>query len=387
MSESLVDVIVSLDTGVTLSKAFWMAWPDGKPKMLVMAPELIEVKQSDILDFGLAGGSPAANAVVILKNGRCLAFGEKARDMRGKPPVVRSKYEPAVYKALAVVGSIAQLLELESNFRLGLSAVLPYSEYQDNERFQELLKEHLADFTFLGQHYCVALDLLDVKPEGAGLGLIRREDDKLAFANSNVTVVMLGQRDASLLPFKKGFPQVGTSVRLGFNQFLDAVKMRAALNLEPADEALLPELVFRGQSEAKCIERIARMAVSPFELESKVAQILEAIAACQEKYWTELSDWLSSALGQSFYQLNEVVVSGGAALYFRPQIEKFFSDEKIAISWAAGLDSHISSLLRHEVDAALSFRLADAFGLFKLLGGKAKRMESSFGMASNGGSK
>ncbi len=378
---SQFDVIVSLDTGVSLSKAFWMRWPSGRVELMLMDPELLEIRSADLLDFGLAGGTPQANAIVTLKQGGCLAFGEKARSMRGKPPADLSKYEPAAYKALAVIGSIAQLLSLPESFNLALSAVLPYTEYQDRERFEELLKEHLTDFTFQQHHYCVSLKMLDVKPEGAGVGLMRREDDKFAFGSSNITIVMVGQRDASLLSFKQGAPQLGIGTRLGFQQFLQEVKIRAALNLEPANEALLPELVFRSQAEPRSVERIARMVVSSREVPSKATQINEAIAASQAKYWSDLSDWLQRSLGQSLYELDEVIISGGAAVYFRSELEAFFAQEQVSVSWSGGLDNQINNLLHHQVDSALSFRLADAFGLFKLLGGKVQRLESQTAVA------
>lgn len=375
-NQSLFDLILTLDAGVSLNKVMWMPWPAGKAELLLMGSELLEVQPSNLLDFGLTGGSPVANAIVTLKNGRCLAFGEKAREMKGKPPVNLSKYETTTYKLLAILGSIAHMSNLPSNFSVALCAVLPYSEYRDNERFEELLHENLSSFTFLGTEYHVTLKLLDVKPEGAGIGLMRREENKTGFAASNITVVMLGQRDASLLPFKKGAPQKGTGTRLGFEQFLEGVKSMAALNLKSVDEARLAELVFRGKSEPRCIERIARMVVSSYELEHKVEQINKALRVCKAKYWNDLKTWLENSLGQSFYELDEVLVSGGAAMYLKAEIEAFFEAERIPISWGGGLDKQVNSTLRQNIEPILSFRLADAFGLFRLLIGKVKQADN-----------
>lgn len=384
-SQSSFDLILTLDAGVSLNKVLWMAWPSGKAELLLMGSELLEVQLSNLLNFGLTGGSPAANAIVTLKNGRCLAFGEKAREMKGKPPANLSKYETTTYKLLAVLGAIAQTLNLPTDFTIALCAVLPYSEYQDSERFEELLRENLSSFTFQEQEYRVNLKLLDVKPEGAGIALIRREEDKVGFAASNVTVLMLGQRDASLLPFKKGAPQKGIGSRLGFEQFLENVKLMAALNLKSVDEAALTELVFRGQSEPRCIERIARMVVSSYELTHKVEQIDEAIEVCKQKHWHDLKTWLESSLGQSLYELDRVSVGGGAAMYWQPEIEAFFESEQISLSWGVGLDKVINTTLRQELSSILVFRLADPFGLFRLLIGKVKQADADAALALSGG--
>lgn len=372
VNQLLCDVLVVVDAGLSGSKNIWMPWPVGKAELMMMGPELLEVQSSSLLDFGLSGGAPEDNAVVILKDGRQLAFGEKAREMRGKPPAGFSKYEPTTYKILAVVGSIAKSLNLPADFNLALGAVLPYSEYQDNEHFKELLHEHLASFTFLGQEYRVSLNLLDIKPEGAGVGLMRKEEDGARFESINTAVLMMGERDISVLPFKKGKPQSGNGTQLGFRHFLASVQLKAALNLTSDNEALLSKLVFRGQSEPRCIERIAKMVVSSHEHNHKVAQINQAIEVCKAKYWQDLIDWLEDSLGQSLFELDEVIVSGGTALYLRPELESFFGQEKISIRWGANLEKQMGSALRREVEPVLSFRLADAFGLFKLLVGKVK---------------
>ncbi len=373
----MFDVIISVDPGMSLTKVFYMRWPDGQVEYLSMGSEIKQIKPEYLLDFGLDGGRLEDNAMVKKLDGRLLVFGQKARNMEGKPPEELNKYGPGVERILAVVGCIACRLNLPSSFTIALSVVLPYSEYQDQQRFRELLTPQLADFHFgeESQHYSVSVPLLDVKPEGAGLGLIEREKNKSAFDSSNVLVLMNGARDTSLLPFVKGTPQKGVSEKMGFNRLVEALKLHAALNLSLGESSLLPELIFKAKSDPKSIARIARMVVSDHEQAAKSQQLLAAIETCQAKYWDDFKTWLKNSLSQSIYALDKVILSGGAALYFREELEDFFHSNEVQISWSSGLAQQITNLLNEEVDEVTAFRFADAFGTFRLLAGKAKNTE------------
>jgi hypothetical protein len=72
-----------------------------------------------------------------------------------------------------------------------------------------LLTQNLKDFGFRGRRYSVSPLLLEVKPEGAGLAQSRRHDEPKSFDERNLLILMVGQRDVSLLPFKQGTPQPG----------------------------------------------------------------------------------------------------------------------------------------------------------------------------------
>lgn len=134
---------------------------------------------------------------------------------------------------------------------------------------------NLAEFSFRGRHYSVSALTLEVKPEGAGLAQSRRNDAPKTFINRNILVVMVGQRDASLLPFKHGTPQSGQGMRLGFEQFLEAIVSRASLNLDHKDAGRLTEYLFQAPDNPQMVDRIARMVVTEAEVERKAEQIRE----------------------------------------------------------------------------------------------------------------
>ncbi len=317
------DVVLSLDVGTSGNKVFWRLWSaepsvaqPSATQLMLMAPEILPIATADLLDTGLAGGRPENDATIQLANGTVYALGMKAQQMQGRtaPPV--NKYEFAIYKALAVIGAIAQTAHLPASFSVAIAVLLPYTEYQDRKLFHDLLTAHLKDFHFRGQHYSVQPVLLEVKPEGAGIAQSRRNDAPQAFDHTNLLFCILGQRDLSLLLFKQGTPQAGQGARLGFEQFSHSVITRASLNLAAQDLGRLTAYLFQAQTDPKMVERIARMVVSEGEVPRKVEQLNDAIAAAKAKYQRDLLEWLKSALGQNLYELDEVILVGGAALFF-----------------------------------------------------------------------
>lgn len=374
MTATQPDLILTIDTGTSQSKVFWKRWAQGNTELLLMGSEFLEISAHDLLDTGLSGGRPENDAVIELANGNVYVFGMKAQQMRGKPPTGLSKYEFAAYKALAIVGAIAETANLPEQFTIALSALLPYKEYQDRKAFHDLLIQHLADFRFRGRHYAISPLVLEVKPEGAGLAQSRRNDAPQSFNSRNILVTMIGQRDASLLPFKEGTPQSGHGIRLGFEQLIDAIVARASLNLDAKDAGRLTEYVFQAQQNPKVLERIARMVVTEAEVGRKVEQIQDAISQSRNRYLRDLLDWVQSTLGQALYEFDEVILSGGTALYFQTELEAFFIQYDMEVSWATSLQDQIHQSLTLPIDPVLACRVADAFGVFKLLGGKVSRL-------------
>ncbi|MCU0548434.1 MAG: ParM/StbA family protein [Leptolyngbya sp. Prado105] len=381
MTASQPDIILTIDTGTSQSKVFWKRWSQGTTELLLMGSEFLEISPSDLMDTGLSGGRPENDAFIELDNGKAYVLGMKAQQMRGKPPTGLSKYEFAAYKALAIIGAIAETANLPEQFTIALSALLPYKEYQDRKAFHDLLSINLAGFNFRGRRYYVSPLVLEVKPEGAGLAQSRRNDAPQSFNHKNILVTMIGQRDASLLPFKQGTPQSGHGIRLGFEQLIEAIATRASLNLDAKDAGRLTEYIFQAQQNPDRLDRIARMVVTEAEIGRKVEQLQDAIAQSRSRYLRDLLDWMQSTLGQDLYEFDEAIVSGGAALYFKDELENFFAQYDLEVSWATNLQDQIHQSLTAPIDPVLACRVSDAFGVFKLLGGKVSRLTEEMSIA------
>jgi hypothetical protein len=125
VSTTRPDVLLSLDVGTSGNKIFWQLWSSEKSsaqaiQLMLMPSELLAITTADLLDTGLAGGKPENDAIIKLANGKLYALGMKAQQMQGRtaPPV--NKYEFAIYKALAVIGAIAQTAHLPESFTVAI---------------------------------------------------------------------------------------------------------------------------------------------------------------------------------------------------------------------------------------------------------------------------
>lgn len=368
------DIIAAIDNGTSSSKTLWQRSTDDTARLMLMGAELLEVSANDLLDSGLSGGKPENNAWIHFPDGHLWVLGLKAQEMRGRPPLQLSKYAPSVYKICALVGAIAQTAQLPSQFSVSLAALLPYAEYQDRRRFVDLLTTALGQFEFRGTPYQVTVESLDVRPEGAGLAQTHRSTVPTAFDRQNTLVMMIGQRDLSLLPFQQGTPQQGTSEHLGFAEFQREVVVRAALNLGVKDMARLPEYLFRSRHEPEFLDRIALMVVDEMELSHKAAQIQTAIDQAQARYLGGLFTWLKTTLGQDLYEFQEVVISGGGAIYFRPELEAFFAHYRnLKLFWDEDIQDQVSQSLGYAIEPNLGFRLFDVYGVFRVLANKVQK--------------
>lgn len=374
LSIPMPDLIAALDNGTSSSKTLWQCWPRGSVQLMLMDAEILEVLPNDLLDSGLSGGRPENDAYIKLPDGKHWVLGMKARGLNGHPPLALAKYVSSVYKICGLLGAIAQTAKLPQSFSASLCALLPYTEYQDRNRFVQLLTASLSDFSFRGKTYSITLESIDVRPEGAGLAQSHRSKDPERFDRQNTLILMLGQRDASLLPFKQGTPQQGTTAQLGFGEFQQDVRIRAALNITPKDMARLPEYLFRSRKESVFLERIARMVVDETELDHKTTQIKAAVTQAQARYLSNLLDWLKNTLGQDLFEFDEVVISGGAGLYFKTELESFFAEySNLKVFWEEDLQAQIVQLLGKKLDANLAFRTFDVHGVFRVLLNKIRK--------------
>ena len=366
-----VPVLLAIDNGLSETKAFWHV-PGYPVQLMRLSPEIIEVQSENVLDTGLLGGKPEDNALVEVSDGRLFAVGKQARDLRGKSPIEETKYQMSVYKILATVGAIATTLGV-TRLELTLATVLPFSEYQDRKEFIELLKEQLKEFSFRNTPIRCKIENIAVKPEGAGISItyMHREPE---FKEQNTLVLMLGHRDASLLPFEQGKPLTGLGEplgdQLGFLELQKQVVTRAALNLNARNQSRLPEYLFRARFEPKYVQLITEMAVTGTEIKKKAARLQEAIAASQKWYVDTLTHWIKATLGPFLNSVDRVLISGGTALYLQQELIDFFSgfsnlEDPDAVIWG-GLESQpeIEKRLGVSIDTELAVRLADVYGLY-----------------------
>jgi uncharacterized protein YeeX (DUF496 family) len=371
------DLTLTFDPGSSLSKVIYCL-SDGKPQLLLMEPEVIELSLDSITTHLKTRGSIGItrsedDAWLQCGDGKqCQVVGYLARQFLATVRMNEVKYERALYKVLAAVGAISrregfanvQQTNLPRKFSVAISALLPYGEYQNAQRFQQLLKQHLKNYSFRGERLQVKLEVFECRPEGGGLAMARvMQNGAEWFQQQTLAVLMFGHRNTSLLLFERGKLAMGNTTALGFHQLVDKVLHRTSG--QSADS--LTRAIYDVGNEITPTNSQVQYLVktrSPIEQKLEREQIVTAILTAREEYWSRLQDWLDAVLPN----VTEVIISGGAALYLHDELEGHFN--RTPTYWGTDLQQQLQELLgldyrSNRPDAeALSFRLIDAFGMY-----------------------
>lgn len=369
------NLIVSFDPGASLTKIVYELATEGKPCLMTMEPEMLKLPQSSIDAYmssrrGLESSKPVDEAWVSIPadgDRQCMVVGFLARQFSASARLDKLKYETSIHKALAVIGAIAQHNNLPNRFSLSLTSLLPYGEYQNRQAFEQQLQSALKDFRFRGQRLRVKLERFECLPEGAGLAMIRqRQNGKEWFNAQTIAVLMFGHRNTSLLLFERGKMTAGYTNGLGFHQMVKRVIERTS----GQDATTLTSAIYAAGSDITADSQAIRALVKsrePKNINYELQMIVNAITTAKAEYWSRLYDWLESTLPA----VNEVILSGGAALYLEPELQDCF--QEISTYWGADLQQQVQEVFKDKSNdyyrnfqeqEALSFRLIDAFGLF-----------------------
>lgn len=225
----MADLVVAFDPGSTLSRAFYTAKPFNL-ELLLMEPEVASVRKQSIEAYerNKIGKAAPENSAWVEYEGKYRAVGFLAKNrFHANPGLQELKFEKAIYKVLALVGSIAQNKSLPARFNLGIGVFLPWGEYQDRQRFQQLLAQALANFTFRGQKFSIVLETFDCMPEGGGL-ITRGRRPGFSLRQQTVVVVMVGYRNASALVLCRGEMTGADTNNLGFVRLIEQVKAQTS---------------------------------------------------------------------------------------------------------------------------------------------------------------
>ncbi|HAG81479.1 MAG TPA: hypothetical protein DCL61_09970, partial [Cyanobacteria bacterium UBA12227] len=194
---------------------------------LAMSPEVSVVSAESLGDYSnskIGNAAPEYSAWVGNQD-TYTAVGHLAKHrFHGNPGLGELKYERAIAKTLAAVWVVQQRLGLPNKFNIALSALLPYGEYADKERFESLLTEALRYFETPTGRCRVKLVQFQCRPEGAGIYLVHSRMRGDSMLDKSMAVVMVGYRNASILSAQYGEVGKGVTSDLGFIKMVEQVK-------------------------------------------------------------------------------------------------------------------------------------------------------------------
>jgi len=384
--EERITLVLILDPGSSLTKIVYQivnsSLERSRPKLLLMEPEVKAVKQELIEAYEaerLTSADPKDEAWVEC-DGEYNAVGFLAKKhFYAHAGLNELKYERAVYKLMAAVGAIAEGEGLPNSLDLALASLLPYKEWQTSELWESSASEALSNFCFRGRALSVRLRLFECKPEGAGLALSRARKLGIATKERIIVVLMLGYRDISFLIFERGkIVDGGTSFQhYGLVLLVERVRKRAPIQ---DSDALLKAIHLsatakskQSKDKQKYFEQLVNSKKAKNQAQ-QLAQIVEAVRISRLEYWEILSDWLGSVLP---LRLDEVVIGGGTAECFKPELKSYFTP--VNISWAAELEEDVQLAFNLSAPKdALCLRLTDVYGLSRSF---LKKVEGGISLA------
>lgn len=360
----MADLYLAFDPSSSMSKGIY-SLDLGKPtKWITMETYVVEVSASTLAYLQanrISSSKPEDEAWVKIGN-QHYAVGYLAQSqLFGIERLREVKYEQAVPKVLAMLGAIAVREKLPAKFSLGLGILLPYGEWIDRERLRTLVEKSLNKFEFRGKEFKVSLEDFDCMPEGAGV-FFRGSNFTKNPHNGRVLVVIIGHRNASYLLVERMQLKEGQTTPLGFTHLLNIVQ-RSTSSLEISD-LVVP--VYRAgnkvvQAPLKPLLRSQDRSLRTTELK----EIVKAVKAARQSHWDSLAQWLSS---RQFSDLEQVLITGGTSLYYRPELEEFFADS--TLNWAQGLEDNLRSRWGKEITDEFPYRLTDIYGYFFYFSGK-----------------
>src|SRR5919202_502064 len=342
-TQTKADIHLCLDVGKSATKVLFQTASSSNPSFLIMSPEIEQIETrwlKNYLEVEGALTSPAPEQEAYLTwNAQTYVLGHFAHRFSPEDRIGSTKYENASFKALAAIGVIAQKEKLPTKklLRVSLAVLLPKNEYDDRFSLQERLEEMLRDYEFRGQRLRVKLEKFVCKPEGFGLAMIRmREKGVDYFRNKNIGVLMLGHYNCTALAFESGAMR-GESPAIGFSQMLDTVVERTSgltrdalakaiyKTLDKGNEYLYDKRAYVSKrppfSDYEAFQALGRSS-DPKWCQKEVDKVSEALKTATEEYWARLERWLKKVLPSS---LEEVIISGGPALYLKPELEQYFN--------------------------------------------------------------
>jgi hypothetical protein len=391
-------LVICIDMGKSTNKVTYSVKPKWSKKLLLVEPEVATLSPERIQSFSKTNCRPIDDAWCEFEDGSGMAFGllatQKKHQLQSVNGKKELKFEKGALRVFAIISAIAQEEKLGRKFfehrtrkefigiKVALSVLLPLSEYyshRDSVRAElEKLKE--GTLKFRGTKYGIFFDTLDIKPEAAGLLMIRQAEPKLApFKQRNLLCLLMGHYNITGIVYERGQMLRSDCPSLGFHQVVDSVVDSTCLDSTNISEARLSEAIYLGDKKPKLIRGfLIKMLRDEASLNLEQEKTLLAIEQAKKEYWLKIRHWLISLLEEKSGALEEVLISGGASELFSTELKEFFtgnSDATVVFNGGHRTKSAIQKSFNLRGNTGQIARLVDCFGIHQALQEKVVKSE------------
>lgn len=383
-------LVICIDLGKSTNKITYSVPPKWSKKLLLVEPEVATLSPEQIKSFSQASCRPIDDAWCELEDGSGMAFGllatKKSYQLQSVNGKKELKFEKAALRVFAIISAIAQEEKLGRGFfehgslkkfdgvKVALSVLLPLSEYyshKDSVRAElEKLKE--GALKFRGTNYGIRFDTLDIKPEAAGLLMIRQAERKLApFKQRNLLCLLMGHYNVTGILYQRGQIVRKDCPSLGFHQVVDSVVNSTCIDSTNISEARLSEAIYLGDKKPKLIRGfLIKMFSDEAKLSLEQEKIMEVIEQAKKEYWSKIKHWLTNFVEEDLGLIEEVLISGGGSELFCTELKEFFannSDAIVVFNGGRRTQSAIQKSFNLKGNQKQIARLVDCFGIHQAL--------------------
>jgi len=382
MSEKLPDlpsssggeVIVVIDLGASKTKVIFQDYPNGYPQVVCMDSEVADDVNLDSLMELEVGGRPEDNCWVSLSGEGNYAIGFLSKRFGGNLMLKQLKYDLAIPKVASVLWVVSQKLGISKLLRVRLSVLLPPSEGGDSVALEKKLLEQLPSYqTPTG---ILRVKLLDFKALREGSGMMYHRRSVLGdseFNKRNMTVVMVGYRNISILPIVRGQIQKGATSTFGMSWMVNNFVQDCGAGLEADDPKVLKTLVEAGSlCDARLLSSLSRKRKIA-DIAADGERFLVAARRSRSDYALAVTRWLSQTLRDD---TEEIILCGGTARYIKEELCQYYQETGIHIIWDGGIV--IPKVLDPD---SMGERLADVLGLYQYYVSKLDETKKKNGAA------
>jgi hypothetical protein len=165
---------------------------------------------------------------------------------------------------------------------------------------------------------------------------------------------MLGYRNASAFTVRGGTAGVGVTSNFGMSWLIDNfVSKTSGLSSDNCD--IVEVLVQAGVScDPQVLEKLSRKR-KPKEIKLDAELMSKALLVARDEYWRAIVRWLRSKMDSD---IEELVFCGGTADYIRPEIDAYFHESEVRLSWHGNINIG-------EFEAGIGNRMADVYALYQ----------------------
>lgn len=354
--------MLALDPGTTDSKeVFRVVRSDAvtSVELMMMGSQLAQISSESLARYKqrlLTARRPEDEAIVQYR-GENYAVGFLAKNnYRAELPKAALKYEGAIPKVLAGVGTIAELKKIASPFSLALTIPLPYNEWEDRDIFELELKSALSNFRFREADLSVNCNFFKCFPEGGGHLLERGRQLGEKSYSSKIVSVIWGYRDLSILICDRGSLS-GMTTKMGMRSAIEIVLTQTS-GLDE-QELLMALVKTNKRNPRRCFEALLKSTKAENRIQ-ELEKIQLAVKYATEEVWEQVSRWLRDNIPSD---ADEIIIGGGTAHNYRSQLNSFFKTYRgVNLSWSAGLTQSVKDTF--SLSHSDSSRVTDSYSLF-----------------------